>query len=110
LDGEIRTLYFGVKDELQGTMAMADFLETNLFPVPIVNGQYTLTLDYPIEQTIEYTVHNYQGESFWREFLVVTSGRTVSKQYIIEDLPLGVLIHRFAFPDGSYTYKLTVSQ
>jgi hypothetical protein len=110
LDGEIRTLYFGVKNELQGSMAMADFLNSTVFPVPIVNGQYTISLDYPTEQTIEYTVHNLQGESFLREFLVITADKPVSKQYHVEDLPLGALIHRFAFPDGSYTYKLTVSQ
>lgn len=107
-DGSIRSFYFATKSKVNNTVEMKDFIGVNIFPNPIVGNDYMINLTSQISTSIIYEVLDLQGNALYRDRFLVKENSDVTPKIIFpSNIPSGVLVHRFVFPDGSWKSVLT---
>ena len=82
----------------------ADFLNVNLFPNPITDHSYSLTLSSS-NRDVAFTYNMYDANATLRESerFVLRAGQTIQVTYnaFVNAYPDGIMTHQFIFDDGS---------
>lgn len=93
-----------VRDNMTVSGSYADFIDVNVFPVPITGDTYHISLLSPLQTRINYVLADANGAVLHRQLLSLQGGEQGTFQMAPRSgMPSGVHVHRFEFADGSYT-------
>jgi len=88
--------------------SMSNYLNVNIFPVPIVENYFNMTISASRDLAFEYHLYDFNGVEIYQSDFKVKSGSSETVQIKPEcELPSGYYINLFKFPDGSQTSILT---
>jgi hypothetical protein len=108
-DGSIYPIHFEKSGEGGNTFTMSDYLNVNIFPVPIEEEYFNMTLSATQSVDFEYTLYSFNGEPIYNSTFVVENGNSETFQIEPEGgLQSGYYINYFEFSDGSHLSVLTV--
>ncbi|MGF1565762.1 MAG: hypothetical protein ACFCUH_10385 [Flavobacteriales bacterium] len=94
--------------DVRGNMTIsgtyADFIDVNVFPVPITGNTYQISLLSPLQTRVNYILADANGTVLHRQLLSLEGGEQGTFRMAPRSgVPSGVHVHRFEFADGSYT-------
>ncbi len=108
-DGSFLRVVEEKSNESYNPETMANHLSANIFPVPIQENQFNMTLSATQSMEFEYSLHDFNGDVIYHTNIYIDQGKT--ETIIVEPeggIPYGFLINVFSFPDGSNLSIITV--
>lgn len=96
-----------VNNKVTNNLDVADFFEITIYPVPLFNDYFFINLQSELSEEIEYTLFDDNGRFLHSEQIIFTPQASRNLGYTFKimtertPLPLGVLINKFVFSDGS---------
>jgi hypothetical protein len=104
LDG----VYFPVIEELKfeesntTPILLADILNANIYPVPIIGNEFNIKLNAEEMLNVVYTLHDANGTELHRQNINVPKNQEINRTIRPKNnIPNGIILHRFTFDDGS---------
>lgn len=108
-DGSIYPIHFEKIVDGENSLTMSDYLNVNIFPVPIEENYFNMTLSATQAVEFEYTLFSFNGELIYSNSYVIENGSSETFQIEPEsELQAGYYINYFEFSDGSTMSILTV--
>ena len=110
IDGNFVTLYKEIKDSENNSVTEdADFLVKNIFPVPIVKNEFSISLMASKDLDFIYKLYDLNMNLLYETKVEIKEGEssTISINPN-ETIPSGVLFNQFIFEDGSQSSVTTV--
>lgn len=102
-DGRLMNFFFEVEESLTLTADFADFININIYPVPVEDRYFAIDLDIPAPTTVEVTIVNNTGlEYYGTELTFERIGRNKHVVRMDQQWPNGIYHALFHFADGSY--------
>lgn len=95
-----------LKQKTTSSVEYSDFFSASVFPVPIVNDNYTLLMHSQLKTDLSYDVYDQNGNPIFHDKFSIPANKEVEYSVIIRNLPKGVLVNVFTFSDGS-TYSFS---
>lgn len=94
--------YREVETPMTNSMNLANLIDASVFPVPIVENEFSLLLNASSKLKFEYRILNSTGDQIHSETMSLNQGFSGSVKIHTENpLNKGLNIHQFIFPDGS---------
>jgi len=91
------------------TFPLSAFLSASVFPVPIEDDEFTLSLQADAKLKFDYVLSDFSGEELYRKTFVVQKGHNrLHPVKVNQGIPDGQLVNRFIFEDGSELQFQTV--
>lgn len=101
-NGQYLPIVKEIKKPLVNTFALANLLDVVIFPVPITNEQFEINFKAQAKLKFDYVLTDFNGNELYRKNFVIQEGQ--DRNHTIkpkENMPLGFLVNRFIFEDGS---------
>ncbi|MEX1001025.1 MAG: hypothetical protein WDZ35_02835 [Crocinitomicaceae bacterium] len=101
-DASYLTLWFDSVKSRVWNIPYSELLEANIFPVPIQDDEFTLSMTAKAKLKFDYVLYDLNGEELFRRNFVIPKDH--SREQIIKihnGIPSGQLVNKFYFEDGS---------
>ncbi len=105
-NGDFRRVIVEAQNTFTSVTTMADLVSEVIFPVPIVNDQFSINVETPFDATFTYELWDNKGNKLYTQNMRVATNTGNPTAISVNPnmvLPVGTLINKFIFPDGSVT-------
>lgn len=110
-DGQFAVAFFELKTPFTFSIPMSSYLDVNIFPVPITQNQFNVSLEASAKLKVLYEIYDMQGTRHHKEYFDLAKGSEGTFTIRTDQpLPTGILINRFTLPDGSVKVIQTTKQ
>jgi len=101
-DNSYKVYYFESKEETTSNLTKADFLDVNIYAVPIVGNSFNMTLNATAKSDFLYELYDDNGNRLFSQNYRMEKDRTFTDLISVPaGIPSGILINKFKFTDGS---------
>jgi hypothetical protein len=105
-NGKYYSIIVEAKNNQSYTTTIKDLLDVNIYPVPVVNNTFSVTINAPVDGNYDYELYDKFGNKIYSERISVVSRDGNGGSYTIQVnpkiiIPSGVLVNRFICPDAS---------
>ena len=99
--GEYERRIVELDKEVINATVYANLADVTAFPSPITNNKYDVKIDAQATLTIAYELRDFTGEVILTRTFNVHKGQEKTFKINHNNIPNGILFHRFVFEDGS---------
>lgn len=99
--GEYERRIVELDKEVINATVYANLADVTAFPSPITNNKYDVKIDAQATLTIAYELRDFTGEVILSRTFNVHKGQEKTFKINHNNIPNGILFHRFVFEDGS---------
>ena len=101
-DNSFKVYYFESKEKTTSNLTKADFLDVNIFAVPVVGNSFNMTLTATAKSDFIYELYDDNGNRLYSQNYRMEKNRTFTDLISVPSgIPSGILINKFKFTDGS---------
>ncbi len=101
-DNTYKVYYFESKDKTTSTLTDADFLNVNIFAVPVVGNSFNMTLNSTAKSDFIYELFDDNGNRLYSQNYRMEKDHAFTDLISVpQGIPTGILINKFKFTDGS---------
>ncbi len=100
-NGGYMSYHIEAKNPLRNTCPQSSLLDVTVFPVPLVGNTHQLHMVSNSSLNFQYDVLDLQATSYYSEKYRLSGAHDKNHRIDCDNLPSGILLHRFTFEDGS---------
>lgn len=109
-NGSYTSGYFYLEEEQDVSISLSDLVGLTVFPNPITENEFNITLNSIATLSFTYNLYDEQGNLIYSKDFSTLGDE--SARYSIEPnfIPSGIMLHRLQFEDGSVLERTTIRQ
>jgi hypothetical protein len=101
-DHSYKTVFFERTTRISSNLTQADFLNVNIYEVPVEDDDFHLQLEATATLKFTYSLYDAQANLLFEEGYVMEKDSNINELIEVGNgIPSGVLINKFRFSDGS---------
>ena len=108
-NGEYRPIILELTEKMSNSVTQSEYLGVSIFPVPIEENRFTVSLTAYLSMNFKYSVLDHNGVAIYKESFKLKQGQEWKHVVKTEaPIPSGTVLHRFEFEDGSVKIVNTI--